>query len=403
MSLTDEQESQAIKPLAPSFSSMHILVAPNAFKNSLSASDAAQAISRGFQRSRLDCACECFPVGDGGDGTATLLVEKCEGRTIAVEVQNPLGRKISASFGLIDEDRTAVIEMAAASGLRLLRPEEFDPLHATSFGTGELIKAALDQGASNVVLAIGGSATVDGGGGVLQALGVRFLDAVGNDLLGVPASLVDLHAVDLSGLDPRLSQCALTVLCDVENPLLGEQGAAQVFGPQKGATPEAIGKLEIALTKLSDIFRRKMGKEMATNKRGGAAGGVAAGLHACLNAKLVNGIEYFLDATHFDAALRKADLVVTGEGSIDEQTLQGKGPVGVALRAQAKNIPVIGLAGAVPLQPNPSLQRYFDVLLPIGAGPVEAETALRHTAADLERTAMELGNLLAINKMIDRG
>jgi glycerate kinase len=328
------------------------------------------------------------------------LIEKFKGRSIAVEVLDPLGRKISAGFGLIDEDRTAVIEMAAASGLRLLPPEEFDPLHATSLGTGELIKAALDQGASNIVVAIGGSATVDGGAGVLQALGVRFLDATGNDLPGMPASLLDLHAVDLSGLDPRLSQCATTVLCDVENPLLGEQGAAQVFGPQKGATPEAVGKLEIALTKLSDIFCSQTGKEMASTKRGGAAGGVAAGLHTCLNAKLVNGIEYFLDATDFDAALSKADLVVTGEGSIDEQTLQGKGPFGVALRAQAKNIPVIGLAGTVPLQPNPSLQRYFDVLLPIGAGPVDAETALRHTAADLERTAMELGNLLALNKTV---
>ncbi len=375
---------------------MHILIAPNAFKNSLSASEAADAINRGLRRSNLDCSSECFPVGDGGDGTAALLIEKRGGRKIAVEVHEPLGKKIAAEFGLTDDDRAAVIEMADASGLRLLRPEEFDPLHSSSFGTGELIRCALDRGVREIVLAIGGSATVDGAAGILQALGVRFLDVGGNALTNLPEALVDLDHVDLSELDRRISQCTLIVLCDVDNPLLGNHGAARVFGPQKGATPEAVSKLEAALAKLSDVFFRKTGKDMSSTKCGGAAGGVAAALQAFLNATLVSGIEYFLNATNFDAALDKADLVITGEGSIDDQTLRGKGPIGVAARAKAKNIPVIGLAGAVPLQPNPLLQQYFDILLPIGAAPVEIEIALGQTALNLERTAFELGNVLAL-------
>jgi glycerate kinase len=295
------------------------------------------------------------------------------------------------------EGQAAVIELAAASGLRLLRPDEFDPLHSSSFGTGELIKFALDRGVSEIVLAIGGSATVDGAAGILQALGVRFLNAGGNALTNLPEALVDLDYVDVSGLDGRILKCSLIVLCDVDNLLLGAQGAARVFGPQKGATPEAVSKLEVALAKLSEVFLRQTGKDMSRTKCGGAAGGVAASLQAFLNAKLVSGIEYFLDATGFDAALHKADLVITGEGSIDDQTLHGKGPVGVAARAKAKNIPVVGLAGAVPLKPNSLLRQYFDVLLPIGAGVVEVEVALGQTALNLERTAFELGNLLALD------
>jgi len=374
---------------------MHILIAPNAFKNSLSAAEAADAIKRGLLQSRLKCSTECFPVGDGGDGTGALLIERLGGSKVAVEVHDPLGRRIAAEFGLTENGR-AVIEMANASGLRLLRSDEFDPLHTNSFGTGELISCALDQGAGEIILAIGGSATVDGATGILRALGVGFLDAHSNHLTDLPEALVDLDAIDLSRLDRRISHCTLTVLCDVENRLLGDQGAARVFGPQKGATPAAIIKLEAALARLSDVFFRQTGKDMSSTRYGGAAGGVAASLHAFLNARLVSGIEYFLNATNFDASLSKADLVITGEGSIDEQTLRGKGPIVVAARAKAKNIPVVGLAGAVPLKQNPLWQQYFDTLLPIATAPVELEVALRQTALNLERTACELGNMLAL-------
>jgi len=377
---------------------VHILIAPNAFKNSLDAAAAAEAIREGLQQSKLKCTCVCFPVGDGGDGTAALLIQKCGGRIVPVKVHNPLGRKIRAGFGLIDSGSTAVIEMADASGLRLLRREEFDPLHATTFGTGELIKSALDQGAGKIIIGIGGSATVDGATGILQALGVRFLDAAGKVLSNLPEDLTAQESIDLSGLDKRISHCALTVMCDVENFLLGEEGAAKVFGPQKGATGPAIKKLEAALTKLRDVMFRQTGKDLAAIKHGGAAGGVAAGLRGFLDAKLVKGIDYFLELTGFEQALQQADLVITGEGSLDEQTMRGKGPFGVALRAKTKNIPVIGLAGRVAAVADAPLRQYFDELLTIGSASVELDLAMKNTAQDLRRTARELGNRLAVKE-----
>ena len=375
---------------------MHILIAPNAFKNSLDATAAAEAIREGLNQSKLKCTCECFPVGDGGDGTATLLIQKCGGTIVPAEVHDPLGRKIRAAFGLIDNGNAAVIEMADASGLRLLRREELDPLHATTFGTGELIKCALDKEVNKIIIGIGGTATVDGATGILQALGVRFLDASGKVLSNLPEDLAGLESIDLSGLDQRISHCALTVLCDVENPLLGEQGAAKVFGPQKGATGPVIKKLETALAKLRDVMFRQTGRDLAVIKHGGAAGGVAAGLQGTLNATLVKGIDHFLDITGFEDALQKANLVITGEGNIDEQTLRGKGPFGVALRAREKNVPVIGLAGRVALEADAPLRQYFVQLLAIGHASVELDKALQNTAKDLRRTAMELGNRLAV-------
>lgn len=374
---------------------MHILIAPNAFKNSLDATAAAEAIREGLQQSKLKCTCECFPVGDGGDGTAALLIQRCGGTIVPAEVHGPLGRKIRARFGLIDNGKTAVIEMADASGLRLLRREDFEPLHATTFGTGELIKCALNKGVNKIIIGIGGSATVDGGTGILQALGVRFLNAGGKALSNLPEDLADLESIDLSGLDQRISHCAMTVLCDVENSLLGEQGAAKVFGPQKGATGLVIKRLEAALTKLRDVMFRQTGRDLAAIKHGGAAGGVAAGLQGFLNATLVKGIDHFLDITGFEDALQKADLVITGEGSIDEQTMRGKGPFGVAFRAREKNIPVIGLAGRVALEVDAPLRQYFIQLLTIGHASDELEKALQNTAQDLQRVAKELGNRLA--------
>jgi glycerate kinase len=375
---------------------VHILIAPNAFKNSLDATAAAEAIREGLRQSKLKCTCECFPVGDGGDGTAALLIQKCGGMIMPAEVRDPLGRQIRARFGLIDNGSTAVIEMADASGLRLLRREEFDPLRATTFGTGELIKCALDKGASKIIIVIGGSATVDGGTGILQALGVRFMNGGGRVLSNLPEDLADLESIDLSSLDQRISHCALTVLCDVENSLLGEQGAAKVFGPQKGATGPVIKKLEAALAKLRDVMFRQAGKDLAAIKHGGAAGGVAAGLQGFLNATPVKGIDFFLDITGFEVALQKADLVITGEGSIDEQTMRGKGPFGVASRAKGKNIPVIGLAGRVVLATDAPLRQYFIELLAIGHTSVELDKAMRNTAQDLRRTAKELGKRLAL-------
>jgi len=375
---------------------MHILIAPNAFKNSLSAPDAAEAIRQGLLQSGLPCSLQCFPIGDGGDGTAELIIHHLNARKIETETTDPLGRRINTFIGFSEESKTAIIEMADSSGLKLLKTEEYNPLHATSFGTGELICTALDHGARKIILGIGGSATVDGGCGILQALGVRFLDQAQKDLGVLPENLIHLDSIDVSGLDKRMLETELIVLCDVDNFLLGETGAAAVFGPQKGASAQDVLLLEKALSKLRDVALLKTGHNMNTIRHGGAAGGTAAGLNVFLHARIKPGIEYFLDITEFDAALGTANLVITGEGTIDLQTLEGKGPFGVARRARKKSIGVIGLAGTVSLDDQLQLSHYFDVILAIGHQPEDLNTAMEHTALNLQHTAFQIGNFLQL-------
>jgi len=397
---------------------MHLLIAPNAFKNSLTAGEAAKAISDGLMQSQpvtshqshtsrqpgppaqpyapvtRTLTTECFPVGDGGDGTGDELIARLGGRKVAAIARDPLGRPIPTYFGWIDDSATAVIEMANASGLRLLDSTELNPVRTTSHGTGDLIRAALDQGAQHIILGMGGSATVDGGSGALEALGVRFYTGKGQRLTDLPSDLIGLASIDRTGLDPRLTGVELTVLCDVTNPLTGPQGAAIVFGPQKGASSNHIHILDTALARWAAVIEATTGVATATLPRAGTAGGAAAGLHGLLQARLVSGIDYFLEITGFDQALDRCDAVITGEGSIDDQTLQGKAPHGVASRAKKKGKPVMALAGKVPLVEIPELAAYFDVLLPISHAPVDLPTALRNTASDLRRTAAQLGSLL---------
>ena len=373
----------------------NILIAPNAFKNSLSAADASTAIAKGFLQSKLNCTCTCFPVADGGDGTANLIIKKFNGKLIEVKVSDPLGRKISTSFGLIDNGKTAVIEMADASGLRLLNATELNPLKASTYGTGEMITYALNEGVDHIIIGMGGSATVDGGTGILQALGVRFIDANGNDLIELPENLLQLYTIDLSKIDQRIFDCAITILCDVDNYLLGPLGSATVFGPQKGATAESVIKLEASLNALRNIVLKDTGKDIGLIKYGGAAGGAAAGLNAILNAALVPGAAYFLKLAGFEENLLKADIVITGEGSIDEQTLQGKVPFAVAEMAKNSGLPVIGLAGKIPSKNNEQLAQYFDMLLAINSGPTDVNEAMKNTSADLTRVSTQIGNLLA--------
>ena len=379
---------------------MKIVIAPNAFKNSLDAAAVAEAISKGLQQSKLDCETICFPVGDGGDGTGALLSTHFKGEKIITNVHDPLGRIIESSFGFISESKTAIIEMADASGLRLLKPGEYDPLHATTFGTGELIKAALDEGANKIIICIGGSATVDAGTGMLQALGVKFFDALENELNHLPASLKDVFAVNLLDIDKRIFQTSFTVLCDVENTLLGEHGAAKVFGPQKGATHDDVILLEEGFKKLCNIVYDESGKDMSMIKHGGAAGGLAAALHTFLHAKLVVGIDHFLQLTQFENVLKDANIAITGEGSIDLQTLQGKAPFGVAQKAKQNGLPVIGIAGKVPLISNDELEKYFDLLLPINNEAMELSTAIQYTYENLVRTAKTLGDMLTLQNAV---
>lgn len=381
---------------------MHVLIAPNAFKHALDAREAALAIQKGMEASRLDCTCECFPVGDGGNGTCALIVEHLGGYMEEATVQDPLGRPVHAAFGMVRGGRTAVIEMANASGLHLLQVDELNPLKAHSFGTGQLIRAALDRGVQQIILGMGGSATVDGGTGILAALGVRFLDAAGMSISDLPAGLSALHALDTTQLDSRLAGCSLTVLCDVVNPLLGDEGAAAVFGPQKGATQEMVGRLEANLSVWADVIRATTGRDVNRLPSGGVAGGASAGLAGVLNATLANGIDYFLQITGFDERLARSQLVITGEGALDQQTLHGKGPYGVAKRAKQRGIPVVGLAGKVPDEPVAELNQYFDVLLPIGNAPATLAEALAQTGSHLTRTATQVGNLIAAAKTIGK-
>jgi glycerate kinase len=373
---------------------MHILIAPNAFKNSLDATKVAEAINNGLHKSKLSCTTTCFPVADGGDGTAGLLIDHLGGQLIHVIVKDPLKRKISSSFGWIEKDKTAIIELAAASGLRLLKADEYDPLITTTQGTGELIIEALNKNATKIILCIGGSATVDGGTGILKSLGIKFFDAERNELNDLPASLSSLADIDITGLDKRIGNTEVIILCDVENPLLGLNGAAAVFGPQKGASDKDVQLLETGLTKLRDVVLNKTGKDMAVIKHGGAAGGVAASLQTFLNARLVNGIDYFLESTEFEKELKKADIIITGEGSIDEQTLQGKGPFGVAKRAKEFSLPVIAFAGRVTITPDQLSQQYFDRLISINENMDDMEAAMKNTYMNLEKAAKQLGNML---------
>jgi glycerate 2-kinase len=374
---------------------MHILIAPNAFKNSLDAEAAAIAISNGFLESRLSCSTTCFPLGDGGDGTVALLLKHLNGKTIPSRVHDPLGREINSFFGLIDGGKTALIELAAASGLKLLKVNEYGPLHTTTRGTGEMIKQALDLDIRKIILAIGGSATVDAGCGILNELGVEFF-CEGKPCSTLPKDLINLTRIDLSGLDPRILNIELIILCDVENTLLGNLGAAPVFGPQKGARGQDVALLEAGLHRLCSVAKSLTGEDMATVNYGGAAGGVAAGLSVFLNAKPVIGIDYFLEHTGFDHQLQKAKLLITAEGSLDSQTIAGKGPLGAAKRAKLKGIPVIGLAGKVPLEIDDRLISFFDVLLPISHEPMTLAAALENTASNLTRTARAIGDLLSI-------
>ncbi len=391
---------------------MHVLIAPNAFKNSLTANEAAAAIQRGLSRSRLAATSECFPVGDGGDGTGELLIQHLHGQRITAEARDPLGRPIAAWFGLIPPHTatqpaaaltpppvlTAIIEMANASGLRLLNPTELNPLRASSAGTGDLIRAALDQRARRIIIGMGGSATVDGGTGILAALGARFLNSHGQPLDHLPDQLPELASIDLSDLDPRLASAELIVLCDVTNPLVGPDGAAAVFGPQKGASPPAVRQLEAGLQQLASVITRQTGKDIATLPRTGTAGGAAAGLYGLLQAALVSGTDYFLEITCFEEALDRSTHVITGEGSIDDQTLQGKAPFGVATNAKAHGLPVIALTGHLPAVISPGLKKYFDLLMSINPEPLELAEALRLTAVNLERSAVQLGNWLAARR-----
>ncbi len=373
---------------------MHILIAPNAFKNSLSASEAASALEKGLRQSRLKCTCTRFPVGDGGDGTGTLLTKHFRGKLLTTWVKDPLGRPVEAAMGLSPDGRTAIIELASASGLRLLTPRECRPLVANTRGTGMLIRAALDEGVSKILLCVGGSATVDGGCGLMRELGVRFIDSVGTVIEDFPLGLAELETIDCSGIDSRLFQTDIKILCDVSTKLLGREGAAAVYGPQKGAKPEDIRFLERCLTKLDDVVAGITGKKMSGQPFSGAAGGAAALLEALGGAKAMDGAEYFLELTGFERHLKRSEWVITGEGSLDGQTLQGKVPFQVARMAKDRNLWVAGVTGIIDRKAEKDLKKYFDMLIRINPPRISMPTALANTRPNLVKAGFRIGQWL---------
>lgn len=326
-----------------------IVVAPDKFKGSLSARQAAHAIARGLARGCPEAELVVLPVADGGEGTVDAAVAAgYEQRHVVVA--GPTGEPVEAGFAVLGD--RAVIEMAEASGLRRLPGARPAPLAASTFGTGELIRAALDAGARHVVLGVGGSASTDGGAGMAQALGARLLDAAGEEIPPGGAGLADLDRIDATGLDPRLAATELVVASDVDNPLVGARGAAAVFGPQKGATPDDVAMLDAALTRYAGIVARDLGTDVAQLPGAGAAGGTGGGAIAFLGARLTSGIELVLEVVGFSSALEGTDLVITGEGSLDEQSLSGKAPVGVARAAARAGVPVVALVGRLEVGPE---------------------------------------------------
>lgn len=364
---------------------MKIVIAPNAFKNSLDAQSAAEAIAEGLIRRQEGHQAILFPVADGGDGTGELLINRLNASRISLRVHDPLGRNIGSEYGMVQETNTAIIELANASGLRLLQPDEYNPYLTNTFGTGQMMADAIARGCREIILCIGGSATIDGGTGILRALGFRFLDHRQQEITQSSQlhQLSEIHAP----VWPPSDQLSVTILCDVQNHLLGKNGAVRVFGQQKGADLVMVPRLEEGLTRLREVVFNKNGKDINAVVHGGASGGVAAGLYGLIHAKLVSGIDQFLFLTRFDEALQAADLVITGEGSIDHQTLQGKAPFGVAKLGRQKGIPVIALAGKIPPQNDEELEKYFDQLICINPPGIELQEALKHTFTHLLETA----------------
>lgn len=372
---------------------MNVVIAPNAFKGSLSAHEVGQAVAEGLQKSRLTIDnCAVYPIADGGDGTLEVLTAAMDGVLQKVEVSDPLGRTISAAYGLSGDGKTAIIEMAKASGLALLLTDELNPLKADTFGTGELVNHALSQGAEHIIMTLGGSATVDGALGMLCALGLKIFGNAGKYGGGV---LENITEIDPTALFKKMENIKFTLLCDVDNPLLGSQGAAAVFGPQKGASPEQVKQLEVGLAHFSKLTDEVLGVRTAEIKHGGAAGGAAAFLSAYLHAEIKDGIAFIMDLLGIDQALADAQLMITAEGRIDEQTIQGKGPYGVARKAKAYGCKVVALAGQV--APDIASERFeaFDAIFPVASGPMTLDDAIRHTHENIVRTAHQIGNLLS--------
>ncbi|EOD2802929.1 glycerate kinase [Klebsiella aerogenes] len=373
---------------------MKIVIAPDSYKESLSALDVATAIETGFREIYPHAEYVKVPVADGGEGTVEAMVAATQGHIVQVSVTGPLGEPVNAFYGLSGDMRCAYIEMAAASGLESVPPTRRNPLLTTSWGTGELIRHALDAGVSQIIIGIGGSATNDGGAGMAQALGAKLLSAGQQQIAPGGGALETLARIDLSELDPRLADCRIDVACDVTNPLTGPQGASAVFGPQKGATAAMIERLDRGLQHFAQIIDRDLDIDVLNLEGGGAAGGMGAALYAFCGANLRPGIEIVTDALGLAELVADADLVITGEGRIDSQTIHGKVPVGVAKVAKRFNVPVIGIAGSLTADVGVVHQHGLDAVFSVLYSVCTLDEALANAAANVRMTARNVAAVL---------
>ena len=381
---------------------MRIIVAPDSYKGSVSALGVAEAMERGIHAVFPEAEVLKVPIADGGEGTVEALVAATGGRLLQTEVRGPLGEPVRAHWGVSGDGATAFIEMAAASGLPLVPRELRDPRVTSTFGTGELMKAALDAGLRKLVVGIGGSATNEGGTGMAKALGVRFLDGRGRDLPEGGGALSNLSRIDLSGLDPRLAEASILVACDVDNPLCGPRGASAVYGPQKGATPDMVAELDAALGVFAGIAASATGRDVALLPGSGAAGGLGAGLLFFSPASLRPGVSIVLETTGFEALVQGADLVFTGEGRTDFQTAMGKAPVGVAAVAKRHGVPVVCLSGGLGEGAEDVLVHGIDALASVVPQPMALEACMGQGSALVEAAASRVCRILRVGQGLRR-
>jgi len=371
-----------------------VVVAPAPFKGAVSAPEAARALAAGVRLAATGVETRLVPVADGGEGTLDALVAAADGRTRAFEVADPLGRPVTAEIGLL-RGGTCVVELARASGFERLADRERDPEATSTYGTGQLIRAALDFTPNRIIVTVGGSATNDGGLGIARALGVRLLDAAGSELDGRGDDLSRVATIDRSGLDPRLAAVAIDVACDVRNPFHGPDGAAFVFAPQKGADPEAVARLDAGLATLARVLAATTGVDVQAISGSGAAGGAAGGMTALLGARIVPGAELVLDAARLREQLAGASLCITGEGRLDEQTLHGKAPAAVAAACRDAGVTCVGVCGELLLLPGLVRRMGLVAAFPIGRTLAPLSEALATTEADLAAMGAAIGGLAA--------
>ncbi|MEC7941534.1 MAG: glycerate kinase [Pseudomonadota bacterium] len=387
---------------------MKIVIAPDSFKESLDAASVAKCIEKGFREVFPDANYVNLPLADGGEGTVDVLLQGLAGEKRLTQVEGPLGGRVNAEWAMLEPSartskKTALIEIAAASGLDLLLPEQRDPLVASSYGTGQLIFEAMQQGAQTIILGLGGSATNDGGAGIVQALGGKLLDGTGQEISRGGAPLSELASIDLADIDSHCKDIELIVACDVDNPLCGDNGASYIFGPQKGATPEQVLMLDKALSHFTSVAESQgcvEGEQSIYERTGyGAAGGTPMGLSLLFNMQIKPGIEMVLDVLQADEILKGADLVITGEGQMDNQTLQGKTPYGIAKRASLQGIPTIGIAGSLGAQVE-ALYDEMASLFGTVRSPQSLEQVLQEAELNLIRTARNIASTLKLGHAI---